>query len=616
LLLLALLSAWTLGASASELAASLDRTRIVLGETVLLTLSAPGDSWGIPELDPLEGDFDVESRGQSTNMTIINGQASSTREWRFLLAPKRTGTLTIPALDIGDLRSEPIRLEVLPASAAGEVGRTLPVLVEVEVDEETPYVQGQVIYTARVLARVQVHQATLEDPVADGVIIERLGEDRSYETSREGRRYRVIERRYALFPQRSGSVEIAPPVLSGGIAEASRGTGGGQSPGRTPRSAFERFFGRDPFEDMDGLLQRTRPIKVRGPALTLEVRPQPAGSPVPWLPAQSLQLSDTWTPDLSELRVGEPVTRTIAITAQGLTAAQLPDLIPDVPDGVKLYPDKPRSETRAEGGDLVAVKEIKHALVPSVAGELTLPEVRLAWWDTQEERERVAVLPARVVRVLPARSPAAVDTAPPTPAPEPANGEGPAPTQDALPLSALIPDQEPVVMEGTAADVTRSGFPLPAGYWPWLGAVLGLLWLLTLLLWLRERRRRNGMLQARRAQRERHPAPSLSSARSRVRRACEANDPRAARDALLAWAALCWRGRAPMRLESLADRLGGPAGETLHALDRSLYAPQSGTWDGRAAWDSLRPALMGAETAGHESRQEAASLPPLYPTNA
>jgi hypothetical protein len=486
-------------------------------------------------------------------------------------------------------------------------------MVEAEVDRDTPYVQGQVVYTVRVLIRVSLQQATLGDPGAEGVIIERLGEDRSYETLRDGQRYKVIERRYALFPQHSGPVEIAPPILSGGVPEKRQRRGGSGSSG----SAFERFFGRDPFEDMESLFHPTRPIKVRGPELTLNVQPQPDGSSSPWLPAESLQLADTWTADLAELRVGEPVTRTIAITAQGLSAAQLPELLTEVPDSVNLYPDKPRTETRVDGDTLVAVKEIKQALVPSEAGELTLPEVRLAWWDTVEDRERVAVLPARVLQVLPVRAGARGGTEGPRPRESIPADTRRAGVAELLPPSALLPKtdgQGPA--EPGVTHALRRGFPPDAGYWPWLGLGLGLLWAVTLLLWLRERGRRHRKRSAARARRDGMPAPSLSSARSLVRRACDADDPRAARDALLEWARACWPADPPTRLDSLATRFTGPAVEALRELDRSLYSPDNSAWNGKAAWEHIRPALAESESAGTLKREGEGPLPPLYPQRA
>ncbi len=599
---------------AAGLDASLDRTRVVEGEALVLTLTAPGDAWGVPDLSPLEADFEVTNQGQSTRMSIVNGRSSSVREWQFMLAPKRSGALSVPSLVLGNLSSEPLAVEVLPADRAAEVGESLPVMLEVEVDQESPYVQGQVIYRALVLSSVSVSQGSLTDPVSEGSIIERLGEDRRFETYRNGRRYQVIERSYAVFPQRSGPVKIQAPVLTGEVPEqrASRKTPRGSMFGGALGQDFERFFGRDPFEDMGGLFQSTRPVRVSGRELELAVRPQPAGTGSPWLPAESLQLVETWSPDISELRVGEPVTRTIAITAQGLTDAQLPDLEIPLPDGVRAYPDKTRAETRADGDDLVSVKEIKLALVASAEGELTLPEVRLSWWDTEADRERVAALPARVVNVLPARAGAPAAPAQFAAEPSLAQAESGRPAHKTPEAPAGIQDAAPPSERPAPID-----WPFPAGLWPWISGGLVVVWLLTLGLWLRERRasRQRGEPKGGKPPGSAQ-GTSLSHLRSGIKRACVAGDPRAAREALLAWAAVNWPDAPPRRLEDLARRLDAGAGDALEELDRCLYAGAAARWDGARAWSALEPMLSRASRGSGDRAAAADALPPLYPRGA
>jgi hypothetical protein len=353
-------------------------------------------------------------------------------------------------------------------------------------------------------------------------------------------------------------------------------------------------------------------VRVSGRELELAVRPQPAGTGSPWLPAESLQLVETWSPDVSELRVGEPVTRTIAITAQGLTDAQLPDLEIPLSDGVRAYPDKTRAETRADGDDLVSVKEIKLALVASAEGELRLPEVRVSWWDTEADRERVAALPARILNVLPARAGAPV--APAQPAAEPSlaqadselpvrqTPEGPAGIQDAAPLSGT---SEP------------TGWPFPAGLWPWISGGLVVVWLFTLGLWLRERR---APRQRKETKGGEAPgggqAASLSHLRAGIKRACAAGDPKAAREALLAWAAVNWPDAPPRRLEDLARRLDAGAGDLLEELDRCLYAGAAARWDGARAWSALEPILSRVSRGSGDHAAAADALPPLYPRGA
>ncbi len=589
-------------AMAADLRAELDRSRVAEGETLTLMLSAPGGVQGSPDLTSLDKDFDVLGQSQSSRVSIINGRSSSSREWRLTLAPKHSGRLLVPTIRLGALSSAPLQVEVVPASQVQHSAAGRPVMVEAEVEPKDPYVQGQSVYTVRVLYQLPLQQASLSDPKAGDAVLESLGQDRNYSTLRDGQRYNVIERRYALFPQHSGRLQIDAPVLSASVPEARQGGRGGGPFADDPFGDLERIFGRDPFGGMDSLFQRTRPVQVRGPALTLEVKPQPPGSVSPWLPAESVQLSETWSPDPPVARVGEPLTRTIAITAQGVTASQLPDVEPPVPDGVKVYADKAQTDTHADGDHLVAMKVLKQALVPSRQGRLTLPEVRLAWWDTGSGQQRVAVLPARTLDVLPAAAGAAATG--PAPAPAAASGRASTPPQ-AQPQPAP-PGPAPASALPAAAPPAATG-PVP-GYWPWAAGVLALGWIATLVLWLRERRGRGRAPGAESAGAA--PVEGIARARSRVQRACRESDPRAAREALLAWGAARWPQDPPRRLDALARRLGPPAAGLLAELDRRLYAAESGPWDGAAAWSGLGPALQTPQRA---TKAAAAGLPALYP---
>ncbi len=629
--LVAVLLAWALAPQlyAAGLESSVDRTRLVEGESLLLTLSGPGDLWGTPDTGPLNADFQVQNQGQGTSTLMTNGRVSTTREWRFLLSPKSTGHLTIPALKLGDLASLAIAIEVVPASQAARVGEAPAARLEAELDRDSVYVQGQAVYTLRILLRPQVQNASLEDPKAEDVQFERLGEDQVSEILRDGQRYQVIERRYALLPQRSGPIEIQAPLLSAAVPEPRQR--GGQAPGSpfaSPfaqgQSPFENFFGRDPFAEMGSLFQRTRPIQVRGPTLTLNVQPQPAAASSPWLPAESIQLAETWTPDPSKARVGEPLSRTIAITAQGANAAQLPDLVTRVPDNIKLYPDKPRTETRAEGNTLISIKEIKQALVPAVAGTVTLPEIRLAWWDTREDTGKVAVLPERTLEVLPAAGPAddrqqVTQVAPVTPAtsatsattapfsPDQSSGSSVNPNSASAPSGQAT---SPPLMspQHTAVPAAQGG-----DYWPWLGSGLALAWLATLLLWWRERRQRRVERNAPLRGTSPLAQPDLNDALEGVRQACLTGNARQARQALVAWGQARWPDEPPRRLEPLAAHLGGEAADWVRRLDRHLYADGALAWDGPTAWHELEAILSAAQRpalSGQKRRED--PLPPLY----
>jgi len=597
-------------ALAQELTARIDRTRIAEGETVRLQLSVPGDAQGRPDLGPLGADFDILGESQGSQVNIINGRSSSTHVWQLVLMPKRSGELTIPALQLGALQSRPLQLTVLPASASASpaTGAGQPVLLEIEADPEQPYVQGEVTYRVRILSRVPLREASLSDPQAGDAIVEQLGEDSRYTTQRNGTTYQVIERHYAIFPQHSGDLKVESPVLSASVPAE----GGGRRNlrqrffGNDPFTDIQKFMGSDPFADfpdLGGMFGETRPVRIRARDVTLAVRPQPAGVQGNWLPARSLTLTEAWSPDPPVFRVGEPVTRTIALVADGLSAAQLPDLTPPVPAGMKLYPDQPQSESRAEGDSLIVTKTMQAALVPTAPGELTLPDFRVRWWDTDAQQARVATLPGRTIEVLPA-SPGANGpvTAPLAPA-EPA-GSARAATPPAPPAPAAVPAGSTPARQAGA----------PPSYWPWLAGAALAGWLVALVLWMRARQGRTDPVKPATPA---NAAPSrrqgLAKSRTRLRNACLSNDPRAARAALLDGATVLWPDAPPRGLSELAARFAaGSLQAEIVALERLLYdhnAPRG--WDGRSACPVLEQALVDAAADDGSVKHEA--LPGLYP---
>jgi len=593
-------------ALAGTLEAQIDRTRITQGETVTLQLSVSDDIQGNPDLSPLDKDFDILSRSEGSRFNIINGHSSATREWQLVLLPKHEGDLTIPAVRLGGMESQPLQLKVMPAAAtqSGAAGTTgQPVLVEVEAEPEHPYVQGEVAYRVRILSRVPLNEASLGEPQAGDAIVEQAGEDNHYTTQRNGTTYQVIERRYVIFPQHSGTLRINGPTLAAAVPVRNSGR----------RSLRERFFGKDPFKDMEkffggapfadfpdigGLFTETRPVRIRGRDITLNVLPQPAGVQGQWLPAKSLSLAEAWSPDPPVFRVGEPVTRTIALIVDGLSAAQLPDLAPPLPSGMKAYPDQPQNETRAEADSLITTRTLKTALIPTAPGSVTLPEFRIHWWDTEAQQPRVATLPARTFQVLPPRAGTSAATATGAPATAGANAAAPAAasTSSHTDMQALQPKPQPA-------------------YWPGIAAAVTAGWLVTLVLWrISSTRGRNGIPR---------PAPAgdaapsrrqqLGQCRTRLKNACHSNDPRAAKAALLDWAVLQWPAAPPRDLSALAGRISNAAarGEII-ALDRLLYAgdAQQG-WDSHAAWPVLEQVLVQKAPTADSGTDE--PLPDLYP---
>ena len=87
-------------------------------------------------------------------------------------------------------------------------------------------------------------------------------------------------------------------------------------------------------------LSNGKPVVARSAEIILNVQPQPASySGRAWLPASDLSLSESWSQDLNdEVHVGDAITRTITVEADGLTSAQLPTIPKPRLQNANIYP--------------------------------------------------------------------------------------------------------------------------------------------------------------------------------------------------------------------------------------------------------------------------------------
>lgn len=550
------LSSLGLAATASAaVTASLDRDQVADGETVQLVLQHDGSGGGDPDLGPLKKDFDVLSTSSGSNIQIVNGSMSAQRELRLTLAPKHRGRLQIPPLTWAGEQSEPLTLTVADAGSGNSAGRSPPaghVFVTSSVDQAHPYVQGTVVLTVQLHADEPLYHASLDFSGNNDVVVQQLGQDRKSTETRNGHRYDVIERQYLLQPQRSGKLSLDGPTLDAQVADAAR-----QDP-FGPNSPFADAFGGSPFA---GMLNATKPLRLHADPIELDVLPRPpAATGRDWLPARSVTLEASWTPDSASLRAGDPLTLHLRLRAEGLTATQLPDLSTELslPEGLKAYPDQAKLDTSLQSGKVVGSREQDIAIIAGRPGHYELPSLHLSWWDISRNAQRELSLPGRTLEILPGASAAAAPLAPQTDHPQlPAS-------EDAVRPS---PPQQRAV--GTA----------PGSPWPWISLTLGILWLGTLAAWWRGRRTRADIATSSPAVAAEETIMDASAARKAFQQACRGNDALAARRSLLDWARAAWPDRVTAGLGALAARLDDAhLGELLRQLDRACFA--GADWNG------------------------------------
>ena len=537
--LLFLLCCWTVPAHALGLVASVDRDQLNSGETVELTLETNDATlFGKPDLAPLDTLFEVRGTRQVNQLTTLNDDNKATTRWIITLQPKQTGNVTIPSLQVGDYHSLPINLTVTQSSASDS--ELAPVFIEASLDQPSVYVQAQAILTLRVYHSVALYDDSNLTPLhLQDAIVEQLGESRTYEKLINGVRHGVIEVRYGIYPQHSGELQI--PALTFSATQVDNQPGNTSTPS-APKPG--------------------KMVHVTSTEIPLQVKPKPEDYPATaaWLPARSLSLSESWNPEPDHSKVGDSLTRTLTLKAEGLSSAQLPPLPATDVNGLRRYPDLPQLSNQVTDNGLIGSREEREALVPTRVGQVELPAVELVWWNTHEDRLERSYLPARTLQVA-ANTSLAADT--PT-------GAGPIADSDdstlwLWQLSTLL-----------LACTTLIGFGL---WWRarWQPAIL----------------------------RAAQTGPSPRTLLDDIKRACLANDPQATRQALDAWAR-----QQPETLAEMAARFV-LLSDALDGLNGALYSETGQYWQGEELWKAIR-SIPAAERE-QDTASESSSLPPLYP---
>ncbi len=544
-------------AQAAPVTAKLDRSSAVVGETVTLVLQTNDPDQSLDtDLSVLQADFDVLNQRSETQMSFVNGRQTASVRLVITLEPKHAGNLLIPALKFPGVSSEPLYLKVTaaPELAPGEVE---PVFIEVTVQPDSGpyYVLSQVSLMVRIFYQANLTEAAINPPAPEQASV-RLLDEVPYQAERNGEQYRVLERRYAIFPERSGTLTIPPMQLTGRLIER-------------------------PSDRLWQPTVRGRRVRVESEPLNLEISPRPGEYTGDfWLPARRITLSQQIA-DNEKLRVGEPVTRTVILDAVGLEENMLEEPAwPEVP-ATRIYPDQPQGISRDDGEWVLGHKEFRYAVVPEQPGELVLPEIQLDWWDTVANRQRTAILPEHRVNVLPSE----------------------------LHQSAMTPPPPTTVPQGIntgSADGNTSG-PGGSDLWKLTTAAFAFLWLLTLFFYFRRPSRGAGPLPVSGA-----VAPAENELLNQFKLACRAGDATAARQHLAQWI----RNYAPQAMRgSMRDFGAACENSALRAaiaeLDVSGFTDEgAGAWKGEALWDTFKRWQNGAYKPQNSGIAE---KPELYP---
>ncbi|WP_244291622.1 MULTISPECIES: BatD family protein [Vibrio] len=347
------------------------------------------------DLSVLEKDFYLGRPNFGTSMNIVNGNRSVRSEWTISLAPLTLGNLTIPSFDIKGASTSPIRIKVSMDKSAPKQSDMAEFELNLAGDELYPSQSTQLDVKLIIKADPRrLQNPKITPPNANGLEITPIGDSQQYQGIHQGMEVTIVEQSFRITATDSGQFELNGPKLTGAVIYGDRMSG------------------------TTKLIQLDTQVKT----YNINVLPVPSSYQGSWLPTSNFTLIQTWTDSQGnrlpenqpvELDVGDSVTRTVTMQAEGLTEQQLPNLSVSYPNSVRIYEEKPQFGKTDSGQPIVVFKQV---IIPKHSGEIVLPAIEQSWWNTQTKSQQTSKLPELTVQANATEQPAS-QIVPTTPTP-------------------------------------------------------------------------------------------------------------------------------------------------------------------------------------------------------
>lgn len=366
---------------AQTVRAYLSQTEVLLNRQFVLNVEISGTQQ-LDEDPPVLPDLSAFAvylgSGTSTSMQIVNGRTSLSLTFQHRFQATAEGTFEIGPVTVRaggrDLRTEPLTIRITdgpaPTSRSGLPGADGTVAPEdlfitATASKPRVYVNEPVIVEYRIFTRVDVEGYNItQQPGTTGFWVEELEDPqaRVEQVVRDGLQYTsAVVRRVALFPTGAGTKTLAPLTLETQVRVQ-----------RRSRSLFGDPFG--------GLFGSRVSVVVGSNPVEIEVLPLPeAGRP------------DAFTGLVGRLEVSASIDRTDAETNDALTyrlevsgtgnIRTLPEPELGFPSDVEVYPPDVSERVDPTEDGVRGSKIFEYVIVPRAPGQVTIPAVKLAYFD-------------------------------------------------------------------------------------------------------------------------------------------------------------------------------------------------------------------------------------------
>lgn len=564
-------------ALAATLETELSSDQISIGESVTVSYTLKNNSSRhSPDFSVLQKDFEIINTNYGNAISMVNGVTSVQTFWRLQLMPKKSGELWIPAITFGNDQSTPHKLRVTASPITQNTQRTQntdtglkqhpSVFVHGEINTHAPYVESQFIYTFKLFFRTQLKSPSIAFPSVKDFTFFELEDKPDYQTTINGEAYHVVEKRFAVFPKKSGNMVLSPMQLHAFVMDESN-------------NLYDDLF----------YFSEPKPITLSTEKFNLSVQDIPTNYQAStWLPAKNIALTQTWSETRDTWEAGSPVIRTLRVSAQGLRGDQLPDLsIPQI-DGMNVYVDKPKLSNITQGNSIVGILEQKVTYIPNKSQSFDIPSIKLNWWNTETNRNAVSQLNGFTINVKGVN------------------------TKVHRPLQNIVTPTTSGMKSLSVTTKPTLSNPYYKSIWFWITCFLSGIWIAT--IWFIFRRKSIATIPETESQ-------STEISDKEFEQACHTGQALHAQRYLLTWAKKHWP-HTQLNLTTLRQIIPDQQfNAAISELEQVIYARKNKNWRGRellAAFHHIKKSCQYLPPAANKSsaqvHSESDPLPPLNPT--
>jgi BatD DUF11 like domain len=380
-----------------------DRTQVGTEDTFVVEIVLSNPPEGAALSLPKPGDFEIISRNESSQISIVNGLMKQGRKFELVLRATKPGKLTIPPAVLqskeGTIKTESITLDVVkgrtaptrrerrqasnpfglppgfrlppgfqlpPGFSIGdeddesseednvrpEKGADSDLFVKAVADKTEAFVGEEIGYTLYIYSRIELAQVNgAKLPKFEGFWspdTQTPNELRPSEAVLNGVRYsRYLIRQKALFAMKPGSFEIEPADI----------------------------------EVTTGFMFAGRQLSRRSNAIKLKINPLPPPNTTANVGRWRLLTQATQT----KVQIGEPVQLKVVLEGKGfLSAVEVPKL--QAPSGLRAFDPQVTDKPDYDGHPIGGRRTLEYVLVPERTGVFTIPGFSFRYFDPKTKK--------------------------------------------------------------------------------------------------------------------------------------------------------------------------------------------------------------------------------------